>query len=365
MDHHKESTLAELAEILNLPFQGNGDLKITHCCGLDHMALGGIAYIDDKRALDKLKSSNGTNGTNDVHQMILKEIKNLELAVIVPTGTEVEGVNLLFSPDPIDAHASAANYLQPILPGSGKIHPAAYVDEKATIGANVTIDPNATIYDGVTIGDNTVIRSGVVIMPNTLVGDDCIFYPNVTIRENTQIGNRVILHSGSVIGSDGYGFFQREGKSTKKPQVGIVVIEDDVEIGACSCVDNARFYKTVIKRGCKLDNLIHIAHNVVLGEDGLIAAQSGVAGSAIIGNNLKMGGQAGIVDNITVGKEVTVFARTLLTGSVKEGQVMAGMPSRPMKEWQKTEAMMPMLSGMFDRLMAIERFIRGLGFKKE
>ena len=193
--------------------------------------------------------------------------------------------NLIYADDPLAAHVEATKIFRPEeqrIPGlsrKSRIHPSAVVSKSAKLGKNVTVGPKVVIYDGVQIGENTILHAGVVIMSEVEIGADCIFYPNAVVQDRCEIGDRVILQSGAVIGSDGHGYYQREGVNLKIPHVGIVRLEDDVEVGACTTIDRARFRTTVIKHGSKLDNHVQIAHNVSVGEQALISAQTAVGGS--------------------------------------------------------------------------------------
>ncbi|MGA1153462.1 MAG: UDP-3-O-(3-hydroxymyristoyl)glucosamine N-acyltransferase [bacterium] len=199
-----------------------------------------------------------------------------------------------------------------------------------------------------------MIHAGCVLMTDAVIGENCEIFPKAVVQEDCIIGDRVILQSGSVIGADGHGYFQREGVNQKIPQVGRVVIEDDVEIGANTTVDRARFTDTVIKAGSKIDNQVQIAHNVVIGEHALISAQSAIGGSATIGHHLIMGGQTGIRDNVQVGNHVTAVARSVITSNIADKEVVGGMPSRPVSQWRKTQALIHRLEELFDRLKKVE-----------
>ncbi len=360
-------TLKELAQALDLPFAGNPDLEINQLCGLQDLQPGGLVYIHNPQELANLPTPTGVFASQSKSTAPLEGFKG---AVILPKDTkQPQGMNAIFASDPLAAHCQAASWLYPANKAEGEIHPTAWVDPTAKIGPGVRIDAQVAIYAGVEIGKGTLIRAGCVIMQDSQIGEDCLFYPNVSVREASIIQNRVILHAGAVIGSDGYGYFQRPGgkgyQNFKIPQVGRVVIESDVEIGSCACVDRARFHETRIGQGSKLDNLVHIAHNVVVGQDSLITAQSGIAGSTVTGANLMMGGQSGIRDNLRLGKGVKLLARTLVTANAKEGEELAGMPGRPLKEWRRTEALMQGLSGILKRLREMEQFLKGLGWKKK
>jgi len=208
------------------------------------------------------------------------------------------------------------------------IHSTAVIDESARIGKDVSVGAYAVIGPGVRVGDGSTIMPHVCICENASIGDNCLIYPNVTIREGCQIGNNVILHSGAVIGSDGFGY-ARDGEVYRKiPQIGIVKIEDDVEIGANSTIDRATTGITVIKRGVKIDNLVQIAHNVVIGENSVIAAQVGISGSTELGKNVVLAGQAGLVGHIKIGDRAMVGAQGGVTKSIPADTKVSGYPAR-------------------------------------
>jgi len=209
------------------------------------------------------------------------------------------------------------------------IHPTAILGKGVDLGKNVSLGPYVVVEDGAKIGENTVICTGAFIGYKATIGSDVLVYPNVTIREKAKISNRVIIHSGSVIGSDGFGFEVVDGAHQKIPQVGIVVIEEDVEIGACVTIDRARFGKTVIGRGTKIDNLVQIAHNVVIGENSIVVAQTGISGSSILGKNVILAGQSGVVGHIELGDNVIVGAQAGVTKSVPKNTFVVGSPARP------------------------------------
>jgi UDP-3-O-[3-hydroxymyristoyl] glucosamine N-acyltransferase len=216
----------------------------------------------------------------------------------------------------------------------------------------------------VQIGDNTVISSGVFIGYGTVIGKDTFVYPNVTIREKTAIGNSVIIHSGTVIGSDGFGFEEVNGARQKIPQVGVVVIEDDVEIGACVTIDRARFGKTLIGRGTKIDNLVQIAHNVAVGENSVIVAQAGISGSSILGRNVILAGQSGIVGHIELGDNAIVGAQAGVTKAVPKNTFVVGSPARPHNESKKIFAGWAKLPGLLKEVAELKEKVKGLTEKR-
>ncbi len=351
-------TLQELSRELNLEYTGNGDITITHACGIEKIGPGGIAYLTNPKEIANLPTP---SGVFDSRRKDLEDVDvSSEAAIIVSPDFSSAKHNLLISDDPMAHHVEATLLLHERTTASGKAHEDAYIGKNVNIGQNVTIDPKAVIYDEVSIGDNTIIRSGTVIMEKSHIGKNCLIHANVTIREHTLVGNNVILHPGVVLGADGYGFFQREGLNLKIPQIGHVVIEDDVEIGSCTTVDRARFCQTIIRKGCKIDNLVHIAHNVDLGEHSLVTAQSGIAGSTTVGHHLMMGGQSGIRDNLKIGNNVTLLARTLITSKTDENSTVAGMPSRPLEVWRKIQALINSLDNLFERIKKVEQSVRKL-----
>ena len=354
--------LKELCQQLNVSFSGDPELEITHVCGFEEISAGGLAFISDPGVLKALPTPGGV--FSDQKKSLNQVDLSVPCAVIVPEGIDAQPYNLIFAADPLALHVQATGLLVQGPDCSCQISKAAHVDPSAVVGPQVTIDPGAVIYPGVKIGRGTVIRANVVVMDQAQIGEDCVIYPNVTIREGSQVGNRVILHPGAVIGSDGYGYFQRSGQNIKIPQVGVVVLDDDVEIGANTCIDRARFTVTKMGGNTKLDNLVHIAHNVEVGPESLITAQSGIAGSTKTGSYLMMGGQSGIRDNLVIGDKVTLLARTLVTGKTNDGETVAGMPSRPYTKWRHLQAMLGQLESLLDRVRGIERFLSGIGFHK-
>ena len=350
-------SLKGLAKKLGLEYSGNGHFQITHVCGLDSLHAGGLAYLTNPDGLTSVPTPVGMSrhvGTT------INEINSSTIALIVSPEIQHPEHNLIYANDPLAAHVEATKLFHPVAPnipsdfGKHGFHPGVVVSESAKLGKNVKVGPNAVIYDGVQIGDNTVLHAGVVIMSEVVIGADCTFFPNVVVRERCEIGDRVILQSGAVIGSDGHGFYQREGINLKIPQVGIVCIEDDVEVGACTTIDRARFQATVIKRGCKLDNQVQIAHNVSIGEQALISAQSAVGGSVVAGHHLIMGGQSGIRDHVIVGNNVTAVARAVITANTQDKEVLGGMPGRPVNHWRQLQSLINRLGELFERVRKLE-----------
>jgi UDP-3-O-[3-hydroxymyristoyl] glucosamine N-acyltransferase len=242
------------------------------------------------------------------------------------------------------------------------IDPKASVDPSATIGPGASIGPCAVIEAGAVIGAGTRVGAGCYVGHETAVGENCLLYPNVTIRERCVVGNRVILHPGAVIGSDGFGYeFEKEkGRFAKIPQTGYVRIDDDAEIGACTTIDRGRFDKTWIQQGAKIDNLVMIAHNVVVGAHSIIVAQSGLSGSSSTGSYVTLAGQVGTVGHIHIADQATVTGRSAVTKDVPPKQVWRGAPAKPIKESMEIEALTQRLPELYKRLRQLEAELKQL-----
>jgi UDP-3-O-[3-hydroxymyristoyl] glucosamine N-acyltransferase len=234
------------------------------------------------------------------------------------------------------------------------IHPSAIVDPSVQLGNQVSIQPLAVIEPGAKIGDDTIIGGGSYVGPETVIGSACHIYPNVTIRERSQIGSRVIIHSGAVIGADGFGFEMLDGRHQKIQQLGIVQIDDDVEIGANTTVDRARFGRTWIQEGVKIDNLVQIAHNVVIGKNSVIVAQTGISGSTRVGERVTMAGQVGVVGHVEIGDGTIIAAQSGVSKSLPGG-VWFGYPAVPFAQAKQQFAWVHRLGKLFQRVKQIEK----------
>lgn len=251
-------------------------------------------------------------------------------------------------------------FFNPEFPLTG-IDNTAYVHPEARLGKNVSLGKNVVVSKGCVIGDNTKIFHNTVLYEDVEVGNDCLFFSNISIREKCKIGNRVIIHSGTVIGSDGFGFNPDEkGVYHKIPQIGNVIIEDDVELGANVSIDRAALGSTIIKRGTKIDNLVQIAHNVVIGEDTVISSQTGISGSTKIGNHVIIAGQVGIVGHIEIGDNVVLMAQSGISKSIKKPGYYFGYPAKDLKTSQKLEAHIRNLPDYADKLKKLEEEIKEL-----
>ncbi len=246
------------------------------------------------------------------------------------------------------------------LPKKQGIDPLASVATNAKIGNNVYIGAFACIEEGAEIGDNTYIHPHVTVGCNVKVGANTILYPNVTIYHDCRVGNNCILHAGSVIGADGFGFAPTENGYEKIPQIGIAILEDDVEIGANTCVDRATMGATIIRKGVKLDNLIQIAHNVEVGSHTVMASQVGIAGSTKIGERCTFAGQVGVAGHITIGDHVTVGAQSGIPGNTKSGTTLMGYPAIDPKQFARSAVIYKKLPDMYTELGCLKREIEEL-----
>lgn len=337
-------TLGEIAEKIGGRLHGDPSIVIHRPAEIAKAAAGDITFLANAKYKSMLENTSAS-------------------AVIIDAEAGYEpAIPYIIAPNAYYGFLQAFllyNPPQPLVkPG---IHPTAVIEESAVLGEDVAIGANVYIGDGVTIGKNTQVMANVVILSNTTVGEDCLFYPLASIRENCLIGNRVILHNGAVIGSDGFGFAPWQGKYHKIPQVGTVILEDDVEIGANSTIDRATMGETIVRAGVKLDNLIHIAHNVTIGEHTVMAAQSGISGSTQIGRHCMIGGQVGTVGHIRIGDKVNIGAQSGVAKSVADNEVIFGSPARPIMHTKRIEAVINNLPSISRRLRALEKKMEETG----
>ncbi len=315
---------------------GDPTVTITGAASLTEANDGEVTFLGNRRYLPLLRKSQASAAF--VPEDFSEDISPAQIRVANPARS-FEQLVLKLAPKPIA-----------FAPG---VHESAIIAANAKLGARVSIQPHVVIESGVTVGDDTVIGAGSYVGHETVVGANCLIYPNVTIRERTVIGTRVIIHSGVVIGADGFGFEPRDGKNEKVPQVGIVQIDDDVEIGANTTIDRARFGRTWIQQGVKIDNLVQVAHNVVIGRNSMIAAQTGIAGSVRIGKEVLVGGQAGIIGHIEIGDKTMIGAQSGISKNI-EGGIWWATPAVPLDEAKQHLAWVRRLGKLFDRVKKVE-----------
>ncbi len=334
-------TLRELASLCEGEVIGDPNLSIKGAASLMEAGEGDISFFGDARYAVLLRKTQAS--AVFVPNEFAEEIPQNRIKVANPAKA-FEQVVLRLAPDPVKFE-----------PG---VHPTAVVDPSATVAADVCIQANAVIEAGVKIDAGSVIGAGAFIGRECVLGARALIYPNVTVRERTLIGNGVIIHSGAVVGADGFGFEMVEGRYVKIPQMGFVQIDDDVEIGANSTIDRGRFGRTWIQRGVKIDNLVQIAHNVVIGEDTAIAAQVGIAGSTRVGKHVVMAGQAGVVGHVEVADSAIIGAQTGVTKNIGSGMWLLS-PAVPIKEAREQIAWVHRLGKLFERVKALEKKLSG------
>jgi len=329
--------LGELAEIVGGDIEGDADVEINGVAGIREAKAGDITFVANPKYEGFLEST-------------------LASAVIGSPSMECDRPVLRIE-NPYLAYLKVLNlFAEELTPKYPReVHQAAVVEGDAALGDNVAIGPFCQVCAEVSIGDNSTVLAGTFIGKDVRIGRDCLIYPNVTIREGCRIGDRVIIQPGAVIGADGFGFAKDGQTHHKVPQIGRVIIEDDVEIGANSAIDRATTGDTVVKRGSKIDNLVQIAHNVVVGEDSILAAQVGIAGSTELGKNVVLAGQAGLVGHITIGDGAMVGAQGGVTKSVPPNTAVSGYPAREHKKARRLWAITNRLPDLFERVKDLER----------
>ena len=330
-------TVKELAALSGGELVGDPTLKITAAASLGEAARGEISFFTNRKYIGLLRKTRAS--AIFVPPDFAEPIDAAHIRVSNPTKA-FEEVLLKFAPKPIT-----------FAPG---VHSSAVVDPSAQLGERVSIQPLAVIEPGARIGDDTIIGAGSYIGQETVIGSACLIYPNVTIRERSRIGSRVIIHSGAVIGADGFGFEVIDGRHQKIQQLGIVQIDDDVEIGANTTVDRARFGRTWIQQGVKIDNLVQIAHNVVIGKNTVVAAQTGIAGSVQIGQRVLIGGQVGIIGHIEIGDDTAIGAQSGISKNINGGAWWAS-PAVPLAEAKQQIAWLHRLGKLVTRVKEIEK----------
>ena len=256
---------------------------------------------------------------------------------------------------PALAYAKAAALFATPVPRFQGVSEKAFVSESAVVGANVSIYPLAYVGEEAVIGDETVLFPGVFVGERVRIGARTILFPNVAVMNDCVVGNDVIIHAGTVIGSDGCGFVRDGAVNVKIPQMGIVQIDDEVEIGANNCIDRAALGRTWIKRGVKTDNLVQIAHNVVIGEDTVLVAQAAIGGSVTVGSQVVIGGQVAVRDHLRVADRAMIGSQSGVAKSLGPGEIVSGSPAIPHRLWLKTSALVPQLPELVARLRRLEK----------
>ena len=334
-----EFTARQIADFVNGTVEGNAETKVTTFAKIEEGRTGAISFLSNPKY---------THYLYDTQSSVV--LVNNDLQLEHPVKATLIRVD--------NAYECVARLLQmyeSMKPRKKGVHPQACIAETAHVGDDCYVGAFAYIGENVTIGKGTQIYPHVVVEDNATIGEGCILYPNVSVYHDCQIGNRVILHSGAVIGADGFGFAPGENGYDKIPQIGNVVIEDDVEIGANACVDRSTMGSTIVHRGAKIDNLVQIAHNVEVGEHTVMSAQVGIAGSTKVGKWCMFGGQAGFAGHITVGDHTNVGAQCGVNSSVKGNESLIGSPAQEPKSFFRSSVIFKKLPDMYRDLEALKK----------
>ncbi len=336
------TTVAELARLLNCVFEGNGDTPIFGISSLERAKAGDLVFYADPKYRNLLEKTDAS-------------------AAIVPIDLVYDRIPTIQSERPYASFIRAIElFYTPFRPEPG-IHPQAFVSPSAKVGKNVAISAFVFIDEDVEIANDTVLFPFVSVYPRVTIGMKTIVHSFVSIREDCRIGDRVLLHNGVVIGSDGFGFQKAtDGSHIKILQKGIVIVEDDVEIGANTTVDRAALSETIIRRGTKIDNLVQVAHSVEIGPNSILAAQTGIAGSSKVGKNFIAGGQVGIPDHITIGDDVIIAAKSGITKDLPSGSFVSGSPHLDIRVWRKAWAAIPQLYDLIRDMRKLKKRIEDL-----
>jgi len=330
-------TLADLAARLGCRLDGDGSIEVTRVASLDEAGPGDLSFLANRKYAARLPETRAS-------------------AVIVADDQAGAPCATLRTAHPYLAFAQAVGLLSPAPAFPGGVSPLASVDPSAELGADVSIGPFVSVGAGARIGARTVIAPHVVVGPAATIGTDCLIHAHVSIREGVAIGSRVVIQDAAVVGSDGFGFAQRpDGTHQKIPQVGRVVIEDDVEIGAQSAIDRPAVGETRIGQGTKIDNLVQVAHGVRVGRNVLLAAQVGIAGSTVLEDSVIMAGQSGATGHVHLGRGAVVGAKSAVTKDVPDAAHVAGIPAGDVAEWREMVALsrrLPELRRMISELEA-------------
>ena len=332
-----EFRLSDLAARAGARLEGDGDVVVTGVAPIEEAGPGQVTFLANPKYRPFARTSAAS-------------------AIVAKDRVEGAQAAFLLSENPYFTFARVVELFHPPVRRPAGISPASSIHPGARLGKDVTVSPFAVVEEGAVIGDRTVLLPGVVVGEDAVVGEDCRFYPRVVLYRGVRVGSRVILHAGCVIGSDGFGFAPTPEGFRKIPQVGTVEIGDDVEIGANTTVDRAALGVTRIGRGTKLDNLVQVGHNVVIGADTAIAAQTGISGSCRIGNRVRIGGQAGLAGHLEVEDGILLGAKCGVAGTLRasEASAWSGIPVMPHAAWLRMSMLLPKLPDLFRRVKRLE-----------
>lgn len=342
----KSITIQEIATLVGGTLvQGDPAGTITGLSSLSGAASGEVSFLGNSRYAPQLQNTKAA-------------------AVLVPVGfaDRVPHIAFIEVENPTLAFSRIIDYFgPPPRPVAMGVHPSAVVAESAEFDrAKVCIGPNAVVEDGAVLGDGTIVHAGAFIGPGATLGRDCVIHANAVIKDRCVLGDRVIIHSGAVIGTDGFGYEVVQGRHMKIEQVGIVQIDSDCEIGSCTTIDRARFGRTHIGEGTKIDNLVQIAHNCVIGRHCIIVSQVGISGSTRLGNYVVMGGQVGVAGHLEIGDQVTFLAKSGVTKNITEPGMYTGFPAKPLTEGRKMLTYPARVPELLERVRELEKRLAAL-----
>jgi len=332
----RSRSLADLADLLGAEVVGDGGREVRGVRPLDVAAADHLSFLHNPKYVEQARVSNAG-------------------AILVADAALLPGRDLLVCAEPYLALARALELFHPSERPAPGVHPSAVVADDLVLGESASVGPLAVVGEGVVLGERSVVGPGCILGCGVEIGVDTFLHPRVVVEDRCRIGDRCILHSGVVIGADGYGFATVDGIHHKVPQVGVVVLENDVELGANVCVDRAALGETRVGRGTKVDNLVQIAHNVQVGEHCLLVAQVGISGSTRIGHHVVFAGQSGTAGHLEIGDGAQLTAKTAAYKNVPAGQVYSGVPARPHREWMKAHAAVARLDMLKERVKKLER----------
>lgn len=338
----KSYALAEIAKWAGGAVRGHASTRISGVAGLDEADSSQISWLADEKYAPQLTTSKAG-------------------AVVVPTHYGATPMPAILCDNPSLAIATILEKFAPPVPRPAPgVHPQACVSASARLGRDVAVGPFVVIGDESVVGDRTVLHAHTYIGPEVRIGNDCELWPCVVVRERCRLGNRVVVHPNCTIGADGFGYQFVGGRHAKIPQIGSVEIEDDVEIGANSTIDRAKFGATRIGRGTKIDNLVQVAHNVRIGPNCMIVAQCGIAGSTRLGQGVVLGGKAGLRDHISLGDGVQIAGCACVSKDVPAGKTMIGSPAVDHEQFIRERAKVRRLPEMADQLRALIKRVEQL-----
>ena len=342
-----EKRLRDLAEYVGGRVIGDGSVVISRVSPIEEAGHGDITFLANPRYARFIAASKASA------VIVAPQVVGADLATAERSFLEVA--------QPYVAFAKILQLFSPSAEYRREIAASAHVEPTAKLGANVSVYPNVYVGKNAKVGDRTVLLPGVFLGDRVEVGNDCLLHPNVVVRDRCRLGNKVILHAGVVIGSDGFGYAGSGDQRIKIPQVGVVEIEDNVEIGANATIDRATLGRTLICRGAKIDNLVQIAHNVTVGENSVIAAQAGIAGSTKLGKNVTLAGQVGVVNHIEIGEGATIGPQSGVPQSVPAGALLSGgIGVAPHHQWLKVMTLLPQLPKLWNLVRTLEKQVAQL-----